>query len=142
MANRKRQYRDLDEILEFITNDNADSNDEDLIDDDSELEGEWDLMKKKISPSANNHEPSNTGTFVNNVNDDIEFIDENELIDNVIEANNQAENEVSRGGRTGNGRRGGDVRTRAGPVKKKRARPCARKRSTWTVWEGSNVDVV
>ena len=51
MTNRKRQYRELDEILDFITNENADSNDEDLIDDDSE--------------SANNHEPSNTGAVVN-----------------------------------------------------------------------------
>ena len=67
MANRKRQYRELDEIFDFITNENADSNDEDLIDDDSELDSEWefDEEEEKIFPSANNHEPSNTGAVVN-----------------------------------------------------------------------------
>ena len=67
MANRKRQYRELDEILDFITNENADSNDEDLIDDDSELDSKWefDEEKEKIFTSANNHEHSNTGAVVN-----------------------------------------------------------------------------
>ena len=67
MANRKRQYRELDEILDFITNENADSNDEDLIDDDSELDSGWefDEEEEKIFPSANNHEPNNTGAVVN-----------------------------------------------------------------------------
>ena len=67
MANRKRQYRELNEILDFITNEIADSNDEDLIDDDSELDSKWefDEEKEKIFPSVNNHEHSNTGVVVN-----------------------------------------------------------------------------